>query len=154
MGLQSLQQLIESQFAGACVSVDLLRIASSVTSPYQGRVALSLVVDAECCLDRLYGGYVSGESFPKRPSCSNTTNPCNFSFFDYRLDLWRPVESHAAISSFTGSDPARAQPPLGRLFQRIAGTAAHARMGQESTGRSQQHLPGVAPSEYQRDTST
>lgn len=60
MGLQSLQQLIESQFAGACVSVDLLRIASSVASPYQGRVALSLVVDAECCLDRLYGGYVSG----------------------------------------------------------------------------------------------
>ncbi|KZS14381.1 Constitutive coactivator of PPAR-gamma protein 1 [Daphnia magna] len=59
MGLQSLQQLIESQFAGACVSVDLLRIASSVASPYQGRVALSLVVDAECCLDRLYGGYVS-----------------------------------------------------------------------------------------------
>ena len=60
MGLQSLQQLIESQFAGACLSVDLLRIASSVASPYQGRVALSLVVDAECCLDRLYGGYVSG----------------------------------------------------------------------------------------------
>ena len=60
MGLQTLQQLIESQFAGACVSVDLLRIASSVSSPYQGRVALSLVVDAECCLDRLYGGYVSG----------------------------------------------------------------------------------------------
>jgi hypothetical protein len=60
MGLQTLQQLIESQFAGACVSVDLLRIASSVASPYQGRVALSLVVDAECCLDRLYGGYVSG----------------------------------------------------------------------------------------------
>lgn len=63
MGLQSLQQLIESQFAGACVSVDLLRIASSVASPYQGRVALSLVVDAECCLDRLYGGYVSGKQF-------------------------------------------------------------------------------------------
>ena len=63
MGLQSLQQLIESQFAGACVFVDLLRIASSVASPYQGRVALSLVVDAECCLDRLYGGYVSGKLF-------------------------------------------------------------------------------------------
>lgn len=61
MGLQTLQQLIESQFAGACVSVDLLRIASSVSGPYQGRVALSLVVDAECCLDRLYGGYVSGK---------------------------------------------------------------------------------------------
>lgn len=60
MGLQTLQQLIESQFTGACVSVDLLRIASTVAGPYQGRVALSLVVDAECCLDRLYGGYVSG----------------------------------------------------------------------------------------------
>lgn len=62
MGLQNLQQLIESQFAGASLSVDLLRIASTVSGPYQhgSRVALSLVVDAECCLDRLYGGYVSG----------------------------------------------------------------------------------------------
>lgn len=60
MGLHTFQQLIETQFPGACVSVDLLRIASTVASSYQGRVALSLVVDAECCLDRLYGGYVSG----------------------------------------------------------------------------------------------
>ena len=61
--LQTLQQLIETQFAGACLSVDLLRIAASTTvsGPYNGRVALSLVVDAECCLDRLYGGYVSGK---------------------------------------------------------------------------------------------
>ncbi len=63
VGLQTLQQLIETQFAGACLSVDLLRIASTVAGPYQhgGRVALSLVIDAECCLDRLYGGYVSGK---------------------------------------------------------------------------------------------
>ena len=77
VGLQTLQQLIETQFAGACLSVDLLRIASTVAGPYQhgGRVALSLVIDAECCLDRLYGGYVSG-NFLSQSSCFHNLKKC------------------------------------------------------------------------------
>jgi hypothetical protein len=75
MGVQDLQSFLEGpQVAGGSVPVDLLRIARGVAqrqarqhrgvknagSQHTGGNKLSLVVDGECCLDRLYGGYFSG----------------------------------------------------------------------------------------------
>ncbi|KAF4518510.1 hypothetical protein B566_EDAN009710 [Ephemera danica] len=57
MGIQDLQAYIQTMAPGAAVSVDLLRIARNKKSQ-PGR-KLKLVMDAECCLDRLYGGYFS-----------------------------------------------------------------------------------------------
>ncbi|EEC17756.1 conserved hypothetical protein [Ixodes scapularis] len=67
MGIQALQKFIEANCPGACVPVDLLKIARTAAvrrvgrgnarSPASNR--LCLVVDGECCLDRLYGGYFS-----------------------------------------------------------------------------------------------
>lgn len=51
MGIQDLQTLFESEG----ISVDLFRIGRNHTGGFR------LVVDAEGCLDRLYGGYFSGE---------------------------------------------------------------------------------------------
>ena len=62
--------------SGGSVPVDLLRIARGVAqrqarqhqrggknagSHHVSNNKLSLVVDGECCLDRLYGGYFSGK---------------------------------------------------------------------------------------------
>lgn len=72
MGIQDLQAFLEcASLEGGAVSVDLLKIARNITQPRQQpahvnrRVRqlgnkLKLIVDAECCLDRLYGGYFSG----------------------------------------------------------------------------------------------
>lgn len=66
MGVHELQKFIEMHCPNACVPVDLLKIAHSVgirrpvgrnRGPLQTQ--LCLVVDGECCLDRLYGGYFS-----------------------------------------------------------------------------------------------
>lgn len=78
-GVQDLQAFLESaSLEGGAVSVDLLKIARHVTQqrvpphqqvpPHVNRKAirqqfgnkLKLIVDAECCLDRLYGGFFSG----------------------------------------------------------------------------------------------
>lgn len=69
MAIQDLQRFLESQVPGACVPVDLLKIAKSVgirrsnhrNAPrgLYGHVPLTLVVDGEYCLDRLYGGFFS-----------------------------------------------------------------------------------------------
>ena len=71
MGIQELQRYIEAHVPGACVPVDLLKIARGVTlhrprTPASrhrppAAVELCLVLDAEGCLDRLYGGYFSGQ---------------------------------------------------------------------------------------------
>ena len=66
MTIQDLQRFLESQIPGACVPVDLLKIAKSIGYRRGGRGlgqpggVLTLVVDGECCLDRLYGGFFSG----------------------------------------------------------------------------------------------
>lgn len=71
MGIQDLQAFLEAITEGGSVSVDLLRIAkNSAQRPNQINNRnknrfnvgnkLKLVLDAECCLDRLYGGYFSG----------------------------------------------------------------------------------------------
>ncbi|XP_013788350.2 constitutive coactivator of PPAR-gamma-like protein 1 [Limulus polyphemus] len=62
MGIQSLQQFITAHCPGACVPVDLLKIAHSVGVRRRNQLyynRLCLVVDGECCLDRLYGGFYS-----------------------------------------------------------------------------------------------
>ncbi|KAJ4439651.1 hypothetical protein ANN_07779 [Periplaneta americana] len=75
MGVQDLQSFLEGpQVTGGSVPVDLLRIAhgfaqrqarqqqrggKSGGSQHAANNKLSLVVDGECCLDRLYGGYFS-----------------------------------------------------------------------------------------------
>jgi hypothetical protein len=76
MGVQDLQSFLEGpQVTGGSVPVDLLRIARGLAqrqvrqqqrggksggSHHAPGNKLSLVVDGECCLDRLYGGYFSG----------------------------------------------------------------------------------------------
>lgn len=72
MVIQDLQRFLESQVPGACVPVDLLKIAKSVgvrrgnqrgvPRGGYGPAPLTLVVDGEYCLDRLYGGFFSGQS--------------------------------------------------------------------------------------------
>nr|XP_022900711.1 constitutive coactivator of PPAR-gamma-like protein 1 homolog isoform X1 [Onthophagus taurus]XP_022900712.1 constitutive coactivator of PPAR-gamma-like protein 1 homolog isoform X1 [Onthophagus taurus] len=70
MGIQDLQAFLESaSLEGGAVSVDLLKIARNVTQRQQPQHParkirpignkLKLIVDAENCLDRLYGGYFS-----------------------------------------------------------------------------------------------
>lgn len=70
MGIQDLQTFLESaSLEGGSVSVDLLKIARNVTQRQQPQYPnrkirpignkLKLIMDAECCLDRLYGGYFS-----------------------------------------------------------------------------------------------
>lgn len=75
MGIHDLQLFLESpSLEGGAVSVDLLKIARNVTQRQQPQHAarkmirpignkLKLIVDAENCLDRLYGGYFSGKLF-------------------------------------------------------------------------------------------
>ncbi|KAL1116810.1 hypothetical protein AAG570_005280 [Ranatra chinensis] len=69
MGIRDLQNFLEScQVEGSCVGVDLVRIARTAAQKWakqiykkgpHGSAKFSLVVDAECCLDRLYGGFFS-----------------------------------------------------------------------------------------------
>lgn len=107
MGIQDLQAFLESNsLEGGAVSVDLLKIARNVTQRQQPHNAnrkirpignkLKLIVDAECCLDRLYGGYFSGNLSPK------TNENCAifpFKFFVFtRLGMWWAMESHGAVS--------------------------------------------------------
>lgn len=73
MPLHDLQKYLEAHIPGACLPVDLLKIAKSVgcrryvpKGPNRSlhgptNSLLTLVVDGECCLDRLYGGFFSGE---------------------------------------------------------------------------------------------
>lgn len=73
MGIQDLQVFLESNTEGGSVSVDLLRIARNSAqrqnqqnnrnkNRFNVGNKLKLVLDAECCLDRLYGGYFSGNT--------------------------------------------------------------------------------------------
>ncbi|CAD6207136.1 GSCOCG00010130001-RA-CDS [Cotesia congregata] len=69
MGIQDFQTFLDSNcIPGGAVTVDLLKIARQVIQRQRNRLnkaqsshppLLRLVLDAECCLDRLYGGYFS-----------------------------------------------------------------------------------------------
>ncbi|XP_078677656.1 constitutive coactivator of PPAR-gamma-like protein 1 homolog isoform X12 [Branchiostoma floridae x Branchiostoma belcheri] len=56
MGVQGLQDYIEAHCQRACVSVELQRIARGRVGKRPPNAPLCLVVDAENCLHRLYGG--------------------------------------------------------------------------------------------------
>lgn len=66
MGIQDIQTFLENEG----VSVDLFRIARNHPGGFR------LVLDAEGCLDRLYGGYFSGNYFHHRRTslCSELDN--------------------------------------------------------------------------------
>jgi len=64
MGLENLQAFIETHCQQACKSVDLVQEArlfgqQARASQRRGSHQLRLVVDAECCLNKLYGGFYS-----------------------------------------------------------------------------------------------
>ncbi|XP_031778257.1 constitutive coactivator of PPAR-gamma-like protein 1 homolog isoform X1 [Nasonia vitripennis] len=69
MNIQALQIVLDSNSVpGASVPVDLLKVARSIIQKQRNRngkgqmlsnAKLRLVLDGECCLDRLYGGYFS-----------------------------------------------------------------------------------------------
>lgn len=66
MGVKYLHDFIESNAVpNSVVDVDLIQLAAGVTKTTSKKAGspspkLSLVVDGECCLNRLYGGYFSG----------------------------------------------------------------------------------------------
>lgn len=65
MGIADFQDFLETECSSACVSVDLLKISRGFVQPKRrggrngGNGRFCLVVDAESCLDRLYGGFFS-----------------------------------------------------------------------------------------------
>ncbi|XP_059487987.1 constitutive coactivator of PPAR-gamma-like protein 1 [Neocloeon triangulifer] len=59
MAIQDLQTFIQTYAPGGCVSIDLLKIAARNRKAQPPGRRLRLVLDAECCLDRLYGGFFS-----------------------------------------------------------------------------------------------
>ncbi|KAG7214073.1 hypothetical protein KM043_001438 [Ampulex compressa] len=70
MGIQDLQVFLDGNFVqGGSMPVDLLKIARTITQRQRIRIGklpqlhssakLRLVLDGECCLDRLYAGYFS-----------------------------------------------------------------------------------------------
>ena len=84
MGIQDLQAFLESECPDACRPVDLLKIAREFVgrpSRRGGPNRLCLVVDAESCIHRLYGGYYSdwacgGEWNRMRQFVTNLTRAC------------------------------------------------------------------------------
>lgn len=75
MLLKDLQKYIEKEINGTYIPVDLLKISKSIgyrhyvpkgpNKSFHGlpNSNFTLVVDGECCLDRLYGGFFSGIFF-------------------------------------------------------------------------------------------
>lgn len=73
MGIQDLQTFLDSNCVqGGSVPIDLLKIARVVAQKSQRNRVIKgqqlhtfgkfrLVLDGECCLDRLYGGFFSGD---------------------------------------------------------------------------------------------
>lgn len=66
MGIADFQEFLETECSSACVSVDLLKISRGFVQTKRrgvgrngGNGRFCLVVDGECCLDRLYGGFFS-----------------------------------------------------------------------------------------------
>ena len=65
MGITDLLEFLQAECASACVSVDLLKISRGFAHRKRGGLGevhngrFCLVLDAECCIDRLYGGFFS-----------------------------------------------------------------------------------------------
>lgn len=91
MGIQDLQTFLESEGVG----VDLFRISRN----HPG--GLRLVLDAEGCLDRLYGGYFSGCTiYTVLLQLQNQILIYNVYF---RLGMWRPVGAMYPVSNHIGN---------------------------------------------------
>lgn len=81
MGVDKLLEYLDSgKIEGSCVHVNLTQLGHTVSQQFAkkmivrkvhqnlsqfqvGKAEFCLLVDAECCLDRLYGGYYSGKDF-------------------------------------------------------------------------------------------
>lgn len=81
MGVDKLLEYLDSgKIEGSCVNVNLTQLGHTVSQQLAKKMVvrkvhqnlnqmqlskaqLCLLVDAECCLDRLYGGYYSGNIF-------------------------------------------------------------------------------------------
>lgn len=109
MGIQDLQTLIENEG----ISVDLFRIGRNHTGGFR------LIVDAEGCLDRLYGGYFSGELISSSCRLQIRSNFDKFDF-DFRLGLWRTVGAMRSILRIPEERPGRTSGVGLHLFQRHA----------------------------------
>lgn len=73
MGVDKLLDYLDSgKIEGSCVNVNLTQLGHTVSQQLSKKMVIRkvqmpvskaqfcLLVDAECCLDRLYGGYYSG----------------------------------------------------------------------------------------------
>jgi len=73
MGVDKLLDYLDSgKIEGSCVNVNLTQLGHTVSQQLAKKMIIRkvempmsktqfcLLVDAECCLDRLYGGYYSG----------------------------------------------------------------------------------------------
>ena len=62
MGVEALQSFLENECKDANVPVDMAKLIKVASETPEGAVSasgggkISLIIDAECCLDRLYGG--------------------------------------------------------------------------------------------------
>ena len=97
MGVQDLQSFIEAQCQDACKSVDLLKIARK--RHQRGQTRLRLVVDAEGCLHRLYGGYYpdwvcGGEWNRMREFLSSLVNACHAANLELIVFFNGALEGH------------------------------------------------------------
>ena len=81
MGVDKLLEYLDSgKIEGSCVNVNLTQLGHTVSQQLAKKMVVRkvhqsisqiqvskaqfcLLVDAECCLDRLYGGYYSGKDF-------------------------------------------------------------------------------------------
>lgn len=105
MGVQNLQNFLEAgHVEGGAVPVELLKIARSFPRPNKqnrnkpNTKKLSLILDAECCLDRLYGGFFSGKIKISLSCCSLAIVDKQTIIIFFRLGLWRAMESNVSIS--------------------------------------------------------
>ena len=56
MGIESLQQFLEKECKDAIVAVDVGKMLKEAAKAQSSTGSFSLIIDAEGCLDRLYGG--------------------------------------------------------------------------------------------------
>lgn len=139
MGIQDLQAFFDCNCVqGGTVGVDLLKIARLVAQRQRNRVIkgqqlhnnykLRLVLDGECCLHRLYGGYYSGKG------CTDGDNSTIYGFsitswFRHRLVLRWTMESHAAVSGCSHTSDGYVALGISCILQRMLWIASASGLG-------------------------
>lgn len=102
MGIQDLQAFLESECPDACKPVDLLKISREFVgrpSKRRGPNRLCLVVDAESCLHRLYGGFYAdwacgGEWNRMRHFLTNLMRACQSANLELVMFFNGALEAH------------------------------------------------------------